>query len=195
MSNPPVSPQGSTLVCSSCGHANPAWLTDCKNCGTKLQLRSASPAANVAASHSVRNRQPFHTPERPGCVTVYAVLVGISGTLGILGGLGFGVFSLGDSRTNVGVGLFTTILIFGAGGFQLLLAKGLWDLKNWARILVIIGNSLALIGPILTLIYLMLTPNTLGRAETMPALIGGLVELAIAGYFVYWFSDNANYFR
>ncbi|MBN1995370.1 MAG: hypothetical protein JW953_21965 [Anaerolineae bacterium] len=59
---------------------------------------------------------------------------------------------------------------------SLVLAWGLWHLKNWARIMVIVVLSLAIL------------------AGFAAGGFAGIAMLALLGYVVYWFASNGEYF-
>ncbi len=74
---------------------------------------------------------------------------------------------------------------------QPVLAWGLWNLKNWARILVIVVDCLAMLG------YLCGVVTGLGRygSDSTGALVlGGALSVAIGGYILYWFWTNGALF-
>ena len=197
--------------CTSCGHSNPPWAKKCERCRAELE---ALPKLTVSGSR-----------ERPGCVTVYAALMAIGAVLTIVAGI---IFSLSGAMMNQYIdeilsssgldrglpgqgfdsALLTQILnivipvtlaiTFLAGVFNLLVAWGLWRLKNWARILVIIVQSLGLLSYIYSLVVSVIAPSSASSDFTMASSYGticvSLVSLAIGGYFVFWFVTNGDYF-
>jgi nitrogen fixation-related uncharacterized protein len=92
----------------------------------------------------------------------------------------------------------TLAITFLAGVFNLLVAWGLWRLKNWARILVIVFQGLGMLGYIYSMVTALLAPSSAASDFTMASSYGticvSLVSLAIGGYFVFWFVTNGDYF-
>jgi hypothetical protein len=142
---------------------------------------------------------PAYSPprERPGCVTAYAVLLFISAGLAALGGLIAGLSMMSDSAYQfMGLGIMVVILI--VAGLYFLLGRGLWQLKNWARIIVMILQGLGLLGSLLSMcnaLSLTSNPGFYGyQSDPTGSIIGGIVGLAIGGYILYWFAVHAEYF-
>ena len=75
--------------------------------------------------------------ERPGCVTVFAILMVIGAILYVLGSI-VDVFRFAGDEVNL---LITLAFL----GLYLAVAVGLWQLKNWARIAVIVLQSLEML--------------------------------------------------
>ncbi len=188
--------------CSACGHSNPPWSKTCERCKAELE---ELPKPTVSGSRG-----------RPGCVTAYAVIVAISATLTIVGGI---IFSLSGTLMNQYFneirsfqGMDSTLLrqilgfmvpailiiTFLSGIFNLLIAWGLWRLKNWARIVVIVLQSLGILGNIYSMVTTFFTPPAANSEFAMASSYGticvSLVSLIIGGYIVFWFVTNKDYF-
>lgn len=145
------------IYCSACGHLNPSWRSECEKCRAGL-AKPGSPAYSRAH-------------DRPGCVTAYAVLLGIgAGVIG-LGGIAYGI-----SEESLGGVAFAVVV----AALEFLLASGIWRLKNWARIIVIVLQSLGVLAGVITL---------------FSGNVTGLVSLAIGGYVLYWFASHGEHFE
>lgn len=172
----------SGIYCSVCGHFNPSWRSECEKCRSQL-ISSNRPAYSN-----------FH--DRPGCVTVYAGLLGILAGLVAIGGVIAGTSMLGDSSSSP-LGLSLIVGVCAIAGSYFLLARGLWRLRNWARIIVIVLQSLGVIGNLLS-VLLALGTTTNAPYGYGPDLAwsstGALVGLVIGGYTLYWFASHGEYF-
>ena len=197
--------------CTSCGHSNPPWVKKCERCRAELEEITKLPVSGSRV--------------RPGCVTVYAVLIAISTVLSIAAGIVLVLSStimkqyfneiLSSPEFNGGLtgqgfdsALLTQILnivipvtlaiTFITAVFNLLVAWGLWRLKNWARILVIVFQGLGMLGYIYSMVTALLAPSSsasdLSMASGYGTICVSLVSLAIGGYFVFWFVTNGDYF-
>lgn len=154
--SPVGKPEQDGVYCSACGQLNASWRSECEKCGAKL-FKPGSAA-------------PPGAHERPGCVTAYAVLMGIvAGLLG-LAGIGYGL-----SEEDFG----TMLIMIVVAVLYFLLARGLWRLRNWARIIVIILQSLSVLVGIIGL---------------FSGNVVSLVGLAVGGYILYWFASHGEYF-
>jgi hypothetical protein len=65
------------------------------------------------------------------------------------------------------------------------IARGLWLLRNWARIVVIVLQVLSVLGILSQL------PNNSSGLVLIVAVFG----LAIAAYILYWFASHGEYFE
>ncbi len=114
-------------------------------------------------------------PRRPGCVTAFAVVIVLGAILGVLQ-QGMALLSLPylDDGSMVGMAVACCIAVLYA-----VVAVGLWRLKNWARIAVIVllGLNVLLSG--------LLVLNGI-----LPALLG----VAVSGACLYWFAANKKVF-
>lgn len=124
--------------------------------------------------------------ERPGCVTAYAVLLGIAAVLLALGGwIGGGVLmSEGDDEIG------PLILVAGTIGAVLyfVIARGLWQMRNWARVLVMVVAGLSIAGNLITICASM-SSNAAGEA-----IISGLIGVVVGMIFFFWFHNNGYLF-
>jgi hypothetical protein len=108
-------------------------------------------------------------------VTAFALFLGAAAVLYTLNSLLGVVSQPGDEGTTI-----AAVVTLALSGLYLAVAVGLWQLKNWARIAVIVLlglNMLLLIGLLFSGLF--------------PAVIG----LVIGGYCVYWFAAHGEYFK
>jgi hypothetical protein len=171
-----TSAQSDVVYCATCGSSNATWRWECEKCHARL----ARPAQQTTAL----------SRDRPGCVTAYAILVGIgSGIIG-LGGLAVGVAQLSQPG-NAGAGLATITIAVTVGVLCGLFTRGIWHLKNWARIVVIVLQGIACAAYLLSACASLASSS---RTTSGPALLSALVGLAISGVIIYWFVSHGEYF-
>ena len=111
-------------------------------------------------------------PDRPGCVTAYAVLLWLGGGLLLLSAWISFFDPSGDSIAGVFVGLFALIPII-AG-------VGLWRMQKWGWWLVVITQSLAVVVALFNLLS--------------GLLLQAVVTGAVSGGILYWFINNRQLF-
>ena len=187
VSAPSVPEEPGFLCCPECGAENADDAIFCTQCGTILEPAPSGPASEAqlaASAEPVTGETPpalqLPAKERPGCVTAYAILQGISAVLAAIGG----VFLLGSDSATTGV--FT----IGSAALSGVVAVGLWRLRNWARILLLIllGLGLAVNG-----LNSVLSLGGSGEPATLTC-ITGILALAVSGYIFYWFAKHREYF-
>lgn len=174
----PVStaPQSAVVYCATCGFSNPTWRWECEKCHAQL-ARPAQPA--TALPH-----------DRPGCLTAYAILLGIaSGFIG-LGGLAVGVVQVGQPG-NAGAGLVTMTIAVTVGVLYGLLTRGIWRMRNWARVVVIVLQGIACAINVLSACASLSTSSSTASG---PVLLAAFAGLAISGVIIYWFASHGEYF-
>jgi hypothetical protein len=103
-------------------------------------------------------------------VTVYAILLWIGGVLVALGGV---ITGINEEAFAIALGGIVV------GGLELGLGVGIWRLRNWARVIVIVLQGLGVVVGVISLF--------------MGNLLS-LVGLAVGGYILYWFASNGQYF-
>jgi hypothetical protein len=128
--------------------------------------------------------------QRPGCVTAYAVLLWIGAALVGLGGPIVGITAASEMGEYALLTLCITAVAIGAAALNVTIGWGLWRLKNWARILVIVFQSL---GVLSSLASLCLVLGDSGTAEPT-SICSTILGLAVNGYIIYWFASNSEYF-
>jgi tetratricopeptide (TPR) repeat protein len=149
--------------------------------------------------------------ERPGCLTVYAVLLAIGAVLTALGAVltGVSLIAGSDLATNRYLTGFTgggALIMWGTiagllvgSALNLVIAIGLWRLKNWARIVIIVLQSLGwMAGACNTVISIGAIAEVFASEgfEWLSAglLCGPLIGLALSGYIIFWFIVNGDLF-
>jgi hypothetical protein len=137
--------------------------------------------------------------KRPGCVTAYAILL-------LLGAGICGLFGVSDGAASAGIDPSMSAGIAGGAIFGALLnvvvSIGLFQLKNWARILVLISTGLGIAYSVLNLISVFLLPagssaaylpSSYYNAKAM-SLIVGFIGLIVNSTIFDWFKKNGKYF-
>lgn len=117
---------------------------------------------------------------RPGCVTALALMLLVSGGLCALVGLAFGA-----SET---VALRDGLMALGVGALYIWLGMGLWRLRSWARVAILVSQGLGLAVDLIILFSVLL-----GEPETY--LLHSLVGLLSNGVVVYWFTTHGELFH
>ena len=117
--------------------------------------------------------------ERPGCVTAYAILLGIAAVVSCMAG--FLLLFARDGIQSLSSIVFAAVI----AALYFVIARGLWLLRNWARIVVIVLQVLSVLGILSQL------PNNSSGLVLIVAVFG----LAIAAYILYWFASHGEYFE
>lgn len=151
----------------------------------------SSAANSAAATTSAAARDVSSTVTsggRPTGITILGVLAIIGGVLNLcggagllgLGGLGISMGAADPSGSAVGFGAISGLLGLGTLGSGLLLligGIGLLMLKNWGRILLLIGVIIGLISAVLTII---------GALTGSGNFLSGLIGLVINGVLLWY---------
>jgi hypothetical protein len=159
------------VPCPSCGHVNYPGRLTCENCGINLPKTLEVPVL------------PPATKERPGCVTFYAGLLIIGGVLGVL----TGIFSRNEL---VFLGMTRGIILLVAT-LRMAIAYGLWKLKNWARILVIVfllWNTTGMIRSSISRI-------AMSGPDVRFLIAYGIISLIFYTITIWWFASHKEYFN
>lgn len=164
----------SGVYCPSCGRFNASWRSVCEQCHTQL----APPDRPTSAS--------LHT--RPGCVTVYAILLGAGAFFLAISSLIGGIIVLGS---DVAIGLLLMVGGSALAALEFLIARGLWNMRNWARIIVIILQILGVLNGLLQMFLRIAIFGSVSLIDIGIFILG----LAIGGYVIYWFASHGEYFR
>ena len=142
---------------------------------------------------------------RPGCVTAYAILLWIGApavvVIGIVMALAsrdlFGLvvligFYFLERALNIDSwNLFETVLIgiyfWMAAALNVVAGIGLWKMKNWGRILIIVLHSLGIAASVLLsgCATLFVAKNV-----AVPAVCGLLVGIGVSIYMISWFVNH-----
>jgi hypothetical protein len=118
---------------------------------------------------------PANRLPRPGCVTAFAILLGVAAVFYSLGSLLGLLGSFGDTGRLIEIG--TTLVL---SGLYIAVAIGLWSMKNWARIAVIVLQGLG------TLILFGLL---------FSGMLYAVIGIIVGVYIIYWFVVNGKYFK
>ena len=161
-------------TCSKCGEANASTDRHCFACGANLG--DTKPSSDQDAVDIARQ----HPKKRPGCITAFAVwlfLSGIGTLIRAVPAIAIITQDLASIRERGDTfSIIMTVSYSLDALLSLLTAWGLWQMKNWARILTIVELSLAI------LICFVLNPGL------------GAVALLIFGYVVYWMASHGELF-
>jgi len=181
-SSQPAQTEG--IYCSSCGTFNPDWRTHCERCGAYL-MKTGQQARK-------------YLPERPGCLTAYAILTWIGAGFSILAGLIFSGLMFTDTDL-IAIGCLVGPLVIIFGVLYIFLGLGLWNQKNWARIVVIVLQSLGIAATLFQVCLLVLLSSSYGSLygygdSTWLSICSTVIGLAVSGYILYWFATNGDYF-
>jgi tetratricopeptide (TPR) repeat protein len=154
---------------------------------------------------------------RPGCITVYAGLTGFSAVMSVLGALAFAfMFNASSDMFEEAMAMQGTPMLFDVelikqlmwaylcfalvgAAINLTIAVGLWMMKNWARIVVIVLQGLGVLGALAYSVVTMLS----ARQVTGPGagtfqvilIITLLFSFAVQGYIIFWFVANRELFN
>ena len=108
--------------------------------------------------------------DRPGCVTLYALLLGGGAVLSAIGGVIWGL----DMNAP---GLVLGALIFAA--FEFALSRGMWNQREWARVTLLVLQGLSLL---------------IGIVQLVSGYPEAFVGVAISGALVVWLASNKKHF-
>jgi tetratricopeptide (TPR) repeat protein len=149
---------------------------------------------------------------RPGCVTVYAALLGINGAFGILGAIALAASAssfdsliekagqtVRDPQMLATIVWAAVVVTLVMAATNLAIGVGLWHMKNWARIAVIVTQIIGVLvalaqGAVTMLTLRQLSSLSGGQTATAPLICGVVVGLAIEGYILFWFVANRELF-
>ena len=164
---------------------------NCVQCGINLEwaekhLADVSESAQDQTAQQSSDQPPVTAepqatrPARPGCVTLMAVLIGISAGLGAIGGIisGASMMGYGDD----GAGLITILITCAMAGLYFSIATGLWRLRNWARVAFLVLQALGMLVGMIILLSGIVS-------------VSSVVGLAVGGYTLYWFAVHGEYFQ
>jgi hypothetical protein len=168
---PPDPSEIQTVVCPSCGYANPVGLAQCEKCRSDLIARI----------------DLLKIPVRPGCVTVYAVLLFAGTALLVAGGLP--AFLLNRERISTAIAFL--VGLWAAAGVIFVVARGLWKMEEWARISIIVLQSLAILGSACAIVT---SWANLSAAVIPTSMLQAVAGLVISAYIIYWFATHGDLF-
>ncbi|HEY5983913.1 MAG TPA: hypothetical protein VIU38_10605 [Anaerolineales bacterium] len=124
---------------------------------------------------------------RPGCVTVYALLTGL-GLVPLC--LGLMLLVTGSPKPPIG-----ELLAYYAGAVAIavllvVLTMGLWRMKNWARIAVIVLQALVLSLNVGTMVASLFGRPDNGLPNVAWNVPGAILGFLVGGIILYWFAKN-----
>jgi hypothetical protein len=146
----------------------------CYFCKKELPRSAALPESPVAAAAPARVKTSDDSPaeyRRPGCVTVYALLLFFSGLMGICSALYLPsviatdpmalareypeIRELDPQAFEIFLNFFKYYLVFFFlySVITLLVGWGLWTMRNWARIIILVIQGLSLAVSLFVLFY------------------------------------------
>jgi len=119
--------------------------------------------------------------DRPGCVTAYAIYVAIVSVLIVIG--------MCWLMSEPGYESQSVLLLITVGGaiYNAIEIVGIWQMKNWGRIMVVI-NMLLSIG----IIVLQFCSGSVDMENSFA--LGQLIGIPISGYVAYWFYSKRELF-
>ena len=118
-----------------------------------------------------------YSPDRPGCVTAYAVLIWLGGALFAISTVSF--ISEGNPAAICG-GVFVILAA--------IIGYGLWQMREWSWWLVIILQSLSLAGSLFMMFVVLTSPFA------SEGILGPLASAVVSGVILYWFATNRSHF-
>ena len=162
--------------------------------------------------HSVEPIRTYGYAGRPGCVTLYAALSALAGALALLAGVvvaiaGSSLVSfLQEKNLPFGEGSLGTAFWIAAGAgvlaaaVSLAIAAGLWQMKNWARIGVVVINVLGVLGVVCPVVALFATLSHIFTTSLLAGLPTPVWAIPLAGLALlcgatYWFATNRELFE
>lgn len=126
--------------------------------------------------------------KRPGCVTAYAVFLGLGAAL-YFGGIVFAALVAVFIGDTTGMSVGAVAIQLAVAGLCFVMSRGLWRLRNWARIAVIVVQSVGIVFFLLRLVA-----SWEGRDASF-VLGAAVISVVINGYFIYWFVSHGEYFN
>lgn len=135
--------------------------------------------------------EPYEESGRPGCLSVFAVLLAVSGIVyGIIFGA-LGIDLIVEQPDRPAVGALVTVCATAWLPLPVIVAIGLWRMKMWAWWLMVIvqslGISLALLGFVVALLGI-------DPMRALGFVLGPLMGLVASGIILYWFLSNRERF-
>lgn len=158
-------------ICPNCNHPNPPSRSICEQCQTPLR--------EVVA----RAATPEELPERPGCITIFAILL-------ILGAALVMALTLNSRETDPLIMTGSIVMALLIGVSSVVIVYGLWKQRNWARIGVVI---LLLLFSLVNVFAGLISLGPYGGFG-LGALIVLLAFVGLPGLVIYWFARHKEYF-
>lgn len=203
-----------TVQCPNCGSYNDDSATTCYMCKKELPVSPEREAkvkqARAVRSSAVRERTGAAF-QRPGCVSVYAILTFLSGIMGIFLALYLPTLLAENSSILLDPSNFPSgvnpvdpeflsfarsfymvyaIILFLFSIVTFLIGWGLWTMRNWARIFILITQGISLAAGVFGLFLSIVSTN--GNLFICGVY---LVSLILPGIIFLWFLFNRRLFR
>jgi hypothetical protein len=125
--------------------------------------------------------------KRPGCLTAYALLLGLVAILHSAGVIFYVIVAvIFQDTADLPVGGLA--LQLAVAFVEVLIAWGVWRLRSWARTAVLVLQSLGIVAILLGVGASLEGPDA---ALTLGAV---LIGVGISGYIIYWFASRGEYF-
>ena len=122
--------------------------------------------------------------ERPGCVTVYALLNGLGGLIFLCAAPVAGLLLVEDYGP---VALVLSLFAAALALLPLAMSVGLWRMRRWGWILVVITNGTSILTSLLAFFA-----GLLGGATDL--IVQNLLGIVLNGFILYWFIANRGLF-
>jgi hypothetical protein len=200
-----------TAQCPSCGSYNDETAAVCYFCKKPLPVSPERAAKNPSSlpSPSGAGRRRAAGYERPGCVSLYAgffLLDGILGIIALIASLGnassFNPSILSSQMAGTGevdpnllrliptYWAFVLILTMVFSMLNLIVGWGLWRMRNWARVYVMVAQGLGVLSCVALLFF------SIVAFQGNLCIFGVyLLPLAISGYIFVYFWERRRLFR
>jgi len=136
------------------------------------------PERTQSASRSA-SRPPEAAGARPGCVTAYAVLLGLVATSAAIVGL----TTEFDFANLFWLGM---AILFGMA------ARSLWQMTNWARVLVILVHGFGILLCAVALLAVIAAGNVSDGWEPISIIT---TSAALSAWIIYWFATHGKMFK
>ena len=132
--------------------------------------------------------------ERPGCLTIYAVLLFLNGLSTLLAAFAFGfIFSASSSEVELpGIGIVLALCMGAMSLLPIIMGVGIWMMTRWAWWVVIVGQSFALVNSLLFAVGSLFLGD---RMFVASAIIGAMFSVVMNGGFLYYFFINQELFN
>jgi hypothetical protein len=196
--------------CPHCGSFNDEAAAVCYFC-KKAFPGVARPVEKPAAAAVARARTGAgRIPEyrRPGCVTLYALLIFLSGAVGIFSALYLPTILGGNSpelseawreleaeclpplAVVMSFLQYYLVFFFLYSVLTVVLGWGLWTMRNWARIFLLIVQGISLVGGLYTLFA-----SIAASGGSVFICVMYSASLVVPGWIFLWFLLNRRQFR
>jgi hypothetical protein len=135
-----------------------------------------------------------------GCVAIYAGIMGFSAVLAALGGLVLTGMAVSDSyRASPLMSGIAIVMAYAMAIVYGTVAFGLWNLQNWARIVVLVIHGFGVLSGLFSLSTVLLglftvVDSSRFNVTVTPAMLGVIVPLLANGVIFHWFWVNGNRF-